>query len=136
MQVSTQTRWMSVVHSTGGLVARVYIESDAYNGLYDGSHHLPKINNLIMIGVPNRGASKAWNPLHDNWYSDDAFRVVLSRIVSRAYTKVQQGQTISGPDGSITLQSIQGPGPDPHVNSSKPTCLLREGCWQHSPSST
>jgi len=61
-----------------------------------------------MIGVPNRGASKPWNPLNDNWIADLAYRLVLSKMINRAYQKVKQGVTINGPDYSIDLQSIMG----------------------------
>src|SRR5205823_1085139 len=60
-----------VCHSTGGPVTRTYIESGAYGGefvdLSRGLMHLPRVHDLVMVGVPNRGASKAWNPLHDNF---------------------------------------------------------------------
>ena len=59
-----------IAHSTGGLVTRAYIQSDAYNQLFDGVHRLPKIDNFVEYDVPNLGASKAWNPLHDDWAID------------------------------------------------------------------
>ena len=98
-----------IAHSTGGLVTRAYIQSNAYGDIYDASNNykLPKIRNYVMIGVPNRGASKAWNALHDNWIADIAYQFVLSKIVNRAYQKVLQGLTITGPDYDITLNSIQ-----------------------------
>jgi hypothetical protein len=87
-----------IAHSTGGLVTRSYIQSDAYGQPYDLTSNpnliLPKINNFMMIGVPNRGASKAWNPLHDNWAVDPAYAWILSKILNQAYQKVQSGQTI------------------------------------------
>lgn len=99
-----------ITHSTGGLVARTYVQSGAaYGGEYAVGKNLPKINNLIMIGVPNRGASKAWNPLNDNWVVDPAFQVVLSQIVNRAYQKVLNGVVIGGPDYNINLASITSP---------------------------
>ena len=100
-----------ITHSTGGLVARTYIQSGAaYGGEYASDKRLPKINNLIMIGVPNQGASKAWNPLHDNWVVDPAFQMVLSKIVNRAYQKVlNHGFVIAGPDYDISLASITAP---------------------------
>jgi hypothetical protein len=99
-----------ITHSTGGLVARTYIQSDAYGGAYREAKTLPKINNLIMIGVPNRGASKAWNPLHDNWGVDIAFQMVLSKIINRAFLQVKiKGKVISGPDYDISLASISPP---------------------------
>lgn len=107
-----------IAHSTGGLVARTYIQSDAYGGVYDAvnNRHLPTIDQFIMVGVPNRGASKAWNPLHDNWGSDVAYRAVLSKIVNRAYQKVLHAGIIQGPDYHINLASIMvNDSPDPEV---------------------
>jgi pimeloyl-ACP methyl ester carboxylesterase len=106
-----------IAHSTGGLVARTYIQSAAYGGEYAAGKNLPRVNNLIMVGVPNRGASKAWNPLHDNWVVDPAFQLVLSKIVNRAHQKVLQGGVITGPDYDITLASLQSPQcqDSPHV---------------------
>ncbi len=108
-----------ISHSTGGLVARTYIQSDAYGGVYDNTNNykLPKVRNLVMIGVPNRGASKPWNPLNDNWIADPAYRFVLSKMINRAYQKVKQGATINGPDYSIDLQSIMG-------NNNQPDSIL------------
>ncbi|TAK61157.1 MAG: T9SS type A sorting domain-containing protein [Bacteroidetes bacterium] len=98
-----------IVHSTGGLVARTYIQSSAYGGTFDGTKTLPVVDNLIMVGVPNRGASKAWNPLHDNWGVDIAFQLVLSKILNMGYQKVMAGATITGPDLDISLNSIMPP---------------------------
>ncbi|MCC7165074.1 MAG: DUF3466 family protein [Anaerolineae bacterium] len=97
-----------IAHSTGGLVARAYIQSGAYGDEYDAVNHydLPEVDQFIMIGVPNRGASKAWNPLHDNWIADVAYRAVLSKIINRAYQKVLAGQVIQGPDYNIDRASI------------------------------
>lgn len=97
-----------ISHSTGGLVTRAYIQSDAYGGVYDNinNYKLPKIRNFVMIGVPNRGASKPWNPIHDNWTGDIAYRLVLSKIVNSAYKKVLQDRIVTGPDGDITKNSI------------------------------
>lgn len=85
-----------IAHSTGGLVARTYIQSGAYGGVYADGKALPRINNLIMVGVPNRGASKAWNPMHDDWSIEPAFYKVLSKVAWSAYKKVKAGQTIAG----------------------------------------
>ena len=115
-----------ISHSTGGLVARTYIQSDAYGGVYDpaNDYHLPTIDQFIMVGVPNRGASKAWNPIHNNWIADDVYRVVLSKIVNRAYQKVLQGGVILGPDYNIDLASITvngAPAPELFIEKYVPT---------------
>ncbi|OGU70166.1 MAG: hypothetical protein A2V93_03795 [Ignavibacteria bacterium RBG_16_34_14] len=60
-----------------------------------------------MMGVPNRGASKAWNAIHDNWIADPIYRFVLSKILNSAYQKILRGGTVNGPDYDITLSSIQ-----------------------------
>ncbi|HRE41668.1 MAG TPA: choice-of-anchor J domain-containing protein [Ignavibacteria bacterium] len=97
-----------ISHSTGGLVSRTYIQSDAYGGVYDSlnGYKLPKVKNLLMLGVPNRGASKPWNVLQDNWSGDPAYRFVLSKLINRAFQKVMQGFTITGLDYNITKASI------------------------------
>jgi triacylglycerol esterase/lipase EstA (alpha/beta hydrolase family) len=48
-----------VAHSTGGLVTRAYIQSDAYGQEYAPGQRLPKIVHFVMYNVPNQGASKA-----------------------------------------------------------------------------
>ncbi len=97
-----------IAHSTGGLVARTYIESDAYGDTLPGpgKRKLPKIYNLIMVAVPDRGASKAWNPLHNNWNGDGAYRFFLSKMLKIPYKYVTKNKrTIAGPP-PITRDSI------------------------------
>jgi probable HAF family extracellular repeat protein len=115
-----------IAHSTGGLVARAYIQSGAYGEVYDAvnNYRLPTVDQFIMVGVPNRGASKAWNPLHDNWIADVAYRAVLSKIIDFAYQKVLAGRTILGPDYAITLASISvngSPSPTLFIEKYVPT---------------
>ena len=114
-----------IAHSTGGLVARTYIQSPAYNATFAAGKKLPMVRNLFMVGVPNRGASKAWNPINDNWIMDVAYRLVLSKIVDRAYQKVLAGHAIPGPDHTITRTSIldfQGnPSHEKFINQYVPT---------------
>lgn len=94
-----------ISHSTGGIVSRTYIQSDAYGeefvepGL--GVLELPRVNYFFMLGVPNRGASLPWNALHDNWVAAAAYKHVLSKIVNGAYQKVLDGMMVTGPDGNI-----------------------------------
>ncbi|MGD9905911.1 MAG: PKD domain-containing protein [Vicinamibacterales bacterium] len=99
-----------IAHSTGGLVARAYVQSGAYGGEYSPGQTLPRVDNLVMVGVPNRGASKAWNVLQDNWGIDVAYQLVLSKIVYRAYVQVmEKGQQIPGPDHTITRAMLESP---------------------------
>ncbi|MEZ6098533.1 MAG: S8 family serine peptidase [Pirellulaceae bacterium] len=100
-----------VSHSTGGLVARSYIQSDAYGGVTSAGWNLPRVHDLVMLGVPNRGAAKPWNALQNDFSGDPAYRIVISKIADQAYQRWQAGQTISGPDGDIlpgeTLTQIE-----------------------------
>ncbi len=95
-----------IAHSTGGLVARAYLQSAARGGLLPDGRRLPEVRKLIMVGVPNRGASKVWNPLHDDWGVDVSFQMVLSKMINLAFQKVLDGATVTGPDGDIDLQAL------------------------------
>ncbi|MDJ0594391.1 MAG: malectin domain-containing carbohydrate-binding protein [Pleurocapsa sp. MO_226.B13] len=87
-----------IAHSTGGLVARSYIQSDAYGATFTDDNgeqvNLPTVNNFISIGVPNRGASQAWRPTQNDFYSRKGLnpvanqgRFLLRTILSSAYEK-------------------------------------------------
>ncbi|MGH3368825.1 MAG: hypothetical protein ACRDPR_02390, partial [Nocardioidaceae bacterium] len=84
-------------------MARTYVQSDAYGGAMTGGWNLPEVGDLIMVGVPNRGAAKAWNILHDDWNGELAFQLVLSKVVAEAYDRI----TDTGNDGYTGV--IQGP---------------------------
>ena len=88
-----------IAHSTGGLVARSYIQSDGYGKVFTDDNgkqvNLPTINNFISIGVPNRGASQAWRPTQNDFYSRKGLnpvanqgRFLLRTILSSAFEKV------------------------------------------------
>lgn len=108
-----------IAHSTGGLVARAYLQSAARGGLLPDGRRLPEVRKLILVGVPNRGASKVWNPWHDNWTVDVTFQMVLSKMINLAFQKVMEGATVTGPDGDIDLQSLLECGEDLKI------CFLR-----------
>ena len=64
-----------IAHDAGGIIARAYLQSDAYGGpitpepLSDGSPGpaaLPKFRNLILAGVPNMGDTRSWSGVIDN----------------------------------------------------------------------
>lgn len=103
-----------IAHSTGGLVARTYIQSDAYGGDTGVGIKLPKIDNLIMFGVPNRGASKAMNPLNDNWGFDIYYKYEFALIMNFAYQKVKSGKVLRGlqdstwKTGTLTRELLLG----------------------------
>ena len=81
------------------MVARNYIQSDGYGGVFTDDSgqevNLPKVNNFISIGVPNRGASQAWRPTQNDFYSREGInpianqgRYLLRNILSSAFKKV------------------------------------------------
>ncbi|MEX0330671.1 MAG: right-handed parallel beta-helix repeat-containing protein [Puniceicoccaceae bacterium] len=109
-----------VTHSTGGLVARTYIQSDAY-GQSNGSIDLPIVQNLVMVGVPNRGAPKAWNPLQNDFSGDVSFQIVLSKVMLKAYELYQDGAVITGADGEISQAETPGLTPEAFINLYVPT---------------
>jgi hypothetical protein len=111
-----------IAHSTGGLVARTYIQSGAYDAPTSGGLDLPRVNDLIMVGVPNRGASKAWNVLHNDWDVETAFRIVLSKVVAGAWERLTNPLHadytgyIEGPDYDILHTALStDPGPAPNI---------------------
>jgi Ca2+-binding RTX toxin-like protein len=102
-------------HSTGGLVARSYIQSDAYEKLItftddNGntiSTKLPKVNNFIGLGVPHRGASLAWNPMNNN-IDSGATSLFIGTIAGAAYQKTKKGKTIAFNGVENSPQAITG----------------------------
>lgn len=99
-----------ISHSTGGLIARSYIQSNAYGDTFVSqaqTMRLPRINNLIMVSVPNRGASQPWQAMNNNYIIDAASKYVISKMLNVAYQKVQQGQTITGFPAPITPDTIR-----------------------------
>jgi len=99
-----------ISHSTGGLVARSYIQSGAYGDTFVSqgqTMRLPRINNLIMVAVPNRGAAQPWQAMNNNFIIDASSKYVISKMLNIAYQKVQQGQTITGFPAPITPDSIR-----------------------------
>lgn len=90
-------------HSTGGLVARSYIQSDFYGqrisiGSGGTGEALPTVNRLISMAVPHEGAPKAWNLLNDNLAIDPFYKYFIGQMVWSAYEKVtEQGLVISSP---------------------------------------
>ena len=94
-----------IAHSTGGLVARSYLQSSAYgqsydsdgDGTIDGS--LPTIDNLVLVGVPNEGAGDVWNILQNDFNGSLASRG-LGLLTHSAWDLFEQGQPILAPDGT------------------------------------
>lgn len=111
-----------IAHSTGGLVARTYIQSAAYGAALDAETRLPEVDKLIMIGVPNRGASKPWNTMQDNWGVDPAFQFVLAKMLNMGFQKVLAGAIITGPDVDISIESLGAPA----CLSGRKLCFIRQ----------
>lgn len=120
-----------IAHSTGGLVTRAYIQSPAYRKTVtgpDGAFELPKINNFIMIGVPNQGAPAPFLALNDDWGFDPTYHYILSYLFSQPYNKLvsKKVESIPGPDRTITLNSIETkPGDESTVS---PQLFIQQYC--------
>ncbi len=95
-----------VAHSMGGLLSRSYIQSSAYSESFTsavrtdgGKLALPMVNQLTMLGVPNRGSAVTFPTWADNYGGELAYRIVLSKIVAQAWKLLQRGN-IQGIDRS------------------------------------
>lgn len=94
-----------VTHSTGGFLARSYIESPAYGGVYTDangmSRTLPKIHDLILGADPSFGTVHSWRPWNGNFadvLSGFIPTVEISgRMTALAYRSVVRGGTVTGP---------------------------------------
>ncbi|PSB08387.1 hypothetical protein C7B62_16995, partial [Pleurocapsa sp. CCALA 161] len=91
-----------IAHSGAGTTVRSYIQDEAAYGKPftftddDGtsiSTNLPKVNNLISLGVPYRGSAVPWNALHNDFDASFILRF-LGQITRLAYNKVKNGETI------------------------------------------
>lgn len=114
-----------ITHSTGGLVARSFLQSDAYPDASVNDELLPEINDLFMVGVPNQGAAKPLNALADNWANDISYRAVVSKIANRAYDLLLEGNDINGPDHTIEApdasEGIEAPAREEFIELYAPT---------------
>ena len=102
-----------VAHSTGGLVARSYIQSAAYGAQYktDGNGdpvYLPQVDDLVLAGVPNLGAGDVWSILHDDFNASIATRG-LGLIAHAAYDQLEQGHDIVASDGTTMFSHASLP---------------------------
>ncbi|MGB8170655.1 MAG: LEPR-XLL domain-containing protein, partial [Chthoniobacteraceae bacterium] len=89
-----------VTHSTGGLIARAYIESGAYGASYGGGKTLPKVFNFVESAAPNQGLAGTYLMLQDD-FSQKASTRILGRTINAAYQAVVGGQVLHNPDGSM-----------------------------------
>lgn len=89
-----------ITHSTGGLVARSYLQSDFYEAADPTPDTLPEINTLIQVGVPNQGIGAALDFLLDDFSLKPASRTI-GRVLDIAYKLItEDGLTIQNPDGT------------------------------------
>ncbi|MBX7214451.1 MAG: hypothetical protein K1X39_10615 [Thermoflexales bacterium] len=101
-----------IAFDAGGLIARAYLQSDAYGGAITpnagGASTLPRVRNLIMVGTPNLGDLRAFEGASDNWRDDAVARYLLGRLVYAEYlfTESNPGNTIAGPDYAITSGAL------------------------------
>src|SRR5262249_45174006 len=98
-----------ITHSTGGLLARAYIQSMGYgqtlsSGPFSGLT-LPKINDAVMMAPPNQGAAEIWDLLNNN-FGDSLEDRGVSLFITASYAAVVAGHTITSPNGDITYNSI------------------------------
>jgi len=98
-----------ISHSTGGLVARTYLQSDAMGAeiQVEGQNYtLPEVENFIMVAVPNRGASQPWQAMRNNFIIDFPSKYIIAKWLNIAYQKVKRAHTITGYPAPITKASI------------------------------
>ena len=88
-----------ITHSTGGLIARAYIESAAYGATYGAGKTLPKVFNFVESAAPNQGAVGTYLMLQDD-FSQKASTRILGRTINTAFQAVLGGQALHNPDGS------------------------------------
>ncbi len=115
VQANNDVEYVDVVtHSTGGILARAYVQSAAYGAAYVDQHgvtrHLPKIRHLILGADINEGTIHSWRPWQGN-YEDvlDGFiptTEIEGRFAALAFAYVSFGGTISGPDHKINRAAI------------------------------
>ena len=97
-----------ISHSTGGLITRAYLQSAAY-----GDSRLLPVDNFVMAGVPNEGATTPWNLLNNDWSGALTSRegaVVMNEAYKRFKDPVTGAITpINGPDPAATDDDITDP---------------------------
>jgi 6-phosphogluconolactonase (cycloisomerase 2 family) len=103
-----------VTHSTGGLVARAYLQSAAY-ATANPPQDIPRVHNLVQVGAPEQGTASTFNFLEDN-FSEKAASRVLAIGLNQAYDLVtQQGMTVTGPNGTSITPAWLNAQPNPET---------------------
>lgn len=112
-----------VTHSTGGILARAYIQSPAYGAAYTDSQgvtrRLPKVRHLILGACPNEGTVHSWRPWNGDFQDTLSGFIPTTEIEARfaaaAYASVIAGGTVTGPADDITLDSILATDKEGHL---------------------
>ncbi|MFH1498654.1 MAG: hypothetical protein ABII82_12610, partial [Verrucomicrobiota bacterium] len=99
-----------ITHSTGGIIVRAYLQSNAYGEAYADELLLPEINNFFQVAAPNQGTSQVFNFLANNFGLSENSRLI-ALVTAQAYDHVLNGGEITGPTGDvIDLDSISSGG--------------------------
>ena len=102
-----------ITHSTGGLIARSYLQSVSPQDqhIYDESSldNLLPVNTLIQTGVPNQGTGGTLAVLANDFGLNVAVRGG-GNLINSAYELLKAGKTIANPDGS-TISNVDLPTP-------------------------
>ena len=110
-----------ITHSTGGLVARSYIQSDIFGDAYtaSGGGTLPTVNELIQVGVPNQGVGSTFVFLQNDFSLKAAARGA-GQTINQAYELLKAGTPILDPDGTnhiVDATSLGGANPTDFGNA-------------------
>lgn len=103
-----------ITHSTGGLIARAYLQSAAY-ATPNAPADIPKVHTLIQVGAPAEGVNSTFNFLEDNFSNGAAARVFANAIRSAYNLVEQQGLTITGPHGNNITKAWLDAQPNPQL---------------------
>ncbi|MFC1859817.1 LEPR-XLL domain-containing protein, partial [Thermodesulfobacteriota bacterium] len=87
-----------VTHSTGGVIARAYLQSYAYTEA--STTDLPDVYTLVQVGVPAQGTGAAFGMLQNDFSLKTSSRL-FGRIIDIAWGYHQDaGKTILNPDAT------------------------------------
>ena len=100
-----------VAHGAGGLLARAYLQSDAYGAVMPGGGALPLIQEMVGVAVPNQGTVVPWMLLQNSGWNLTSELGPFAQFVDLAYARVLMGGTITTPFGDITLSDIRAGDP-------------------------
>lgn len=125
-------------HSNGGLLSRAYVQSLAYGATFTAggrTYSLPTVDDLILLAAPSMGSAITY-PFWNNDTASFTLPLVLAElnlvgtILRPVYEDVvEEGATVTGPDGSIDLAAITDPDtgrPDPRLFLRRYLASLRD----------